>query len=241
MESVTQAFGKPISQFDLKTILTQIHPEVTTRKILLVGHSQGSFYVNEIYDYLITHGVPKQSIGVYAVATPASYVAGGGGYVTSTNDTVINNVRDKEVGGNTRIYADSHYTIGGVVASALRANITIPPEDGWATDARAGHAFSGVYLKGVPARIVHDINAELSKLSVPDAGDAQEGCFTPPEPTLGYKAEQAFFDVGDPLASAVKTVATPALKGLAYTVSGARSALASGSSLLQTAFSGVMQ
>lgn len=100
LESITQAFGKPVSDYDLNTILTQVHPEVTTGKILLLGHSQGSFYTDEMYQYLVTHGVPKESIAVYNIGTPESYVAGGGGYLTSSNDKVINQVRDAENNGN---------------------------------------------------------------------------------------------------------------------------------------------
>src|SRR3989344_1458667 len=70
--------------YDLNTILMQMHADVTTRKILLVGHSQGSVYANKIYEYLVAHGVPAQDVAVYAVATPASYVARGGKYITYT-------------------------------------------------------------------------------------------------------------------------------------------------------------
>src|SRR5580698_2148924 len=48
LESISQAFNTPISDYDLDTILAQIEPEVTTQKLLLVGHSQGTFYTNEI-------------------------------------------------------------------------------------------------------------------------------------------------------------------------------------------------
>ena len=47
VQVMSQALGSSISSFDLQTILMQIHPEVTTQKILLVGHSQGTFYTNE--------------------------------------------------------------------------------------------------------------------------------------------------------------------------------------------------
>jgi len=51
IESASQLFNYPISNYDRDNILRQIYPEITTRKILLVGHSQGTFYTNEIYDY----------------------------------------------------------------------------------------------------------------------------------------------------------------------------------------------
>lgn len=198
LQAVTQAFGKPLSQYDLNTILMQIHPEVTTRKILLVGHSQGTFYTNEMYQYLIEHGVPRESIAVYNIATPASHVAGGGGYVTSTNDKLINAVRTSEIEGNLEIYANSFYTVGGVVASALRANITVPKEDGHAENAYGGHKLS-VYLDGAAPRIVRDIDGALDRLKVASAGESGEGCFVPPNEDLTHKAKSVVYAVADPV------------------------------------------
>src|SRR3989344_5124097 len=86
IETSSQIFNNPISNYDRDTILLKLYPEITTRKILLVGHSQGTFYTNEIYDYLITHGASKEAISVYNIATPASFVSGDGGYITSQND-----------------------------------------------------------------------------------------------------------------------------------------------------------
>lgn len=182
IESISQAFGKPISNYDLDTILQQVHDELTTRKVLLVGHSQGSFYTNEMYDYLIKHGVPRQSIAVYNVATPAVFTAGGGQYLTSSNDKVINKIRDTEMSGNHDVYLNSYYTVGGVVASALRANIEVPKEAGWVNNEYGGHGFGDAYLAGAGPRIVSDINAELANLKVPAETDSADtgGCFTPP-------------------------------------------------------------
>ena len=42
IESVSQSLGSPVSNYDRDTILLQIHPQVTTRKILLIWHSQGT-------------------------------------------------------------------------------------------------------------------------------------------------------------------------------------------------------
>jgi hypothetical protein len=232
IESLTQAFSHPLSDFDLNTILMQIHPEVTTRKILLVGHSQGAFYTDEMYEYLVRHGVPKQSIAVYNIATPESYVAGGGGYLTSTNDKVINWVREQEVQGNLQAYLNSYYTYTkDVVHSALRANTTIPKEGGWDTDQYGGHHFS-VYLDGAGDRIVSDIDRELENLSVPaDATTSLDGCFTPPTPDLVYKTESALFSVGD---STLNGVAAAGSGTLAFADT-AYGALASGFSALQGA------
>lgn len=204
LQSVGQAFSNPVSEHDLKTILMQLHSEVSTQKILLVGHSQGAFYVNEMYKYLVENGVPKQSIGVYHIGTPASFVAAGGQYVTSKNDKLINWVRDSEVNGNVRTYANSHYTVEGVIASALRANIEIPPEAGHAESDYGGHKF-GVYMDGAGDRIVSDIRSALSRLKSSDTL-VESGCYNPPIKDAGYKLQAAVFSIADPLAETIGEV-----------------------------------
>jgi len=93
VQVASQILKNPISDYDLKTILIQLHNQINTKKILLVGHSQGTFYTNEMYYYLINNGIPKKSIAVYNIATPANFVAGNGEYLTSRSDKVINAVR----------------------------------------------------------------------------------------------------------------------------------------------------
>lgn len=196
IETVSQIFNKPISNYDRDTILLQIHPEITTRKILLVGHSQGTFYTNEIYDYLIANGVPKESIGVYNIATPASSVSGNGEYLTSQNDKVINAVR---------IAAS---TIG--VEQPLSANITIPPtliDD-------MGHSFGSVYLAEAPVQIVTSIDSALKKLVSGEVSTTTEGgCFIPPAKNISYYAQNSAFLIADSVASGA-TAAVSA--GLAF-------------------------
>ena len=99
-QSIAQTFDSSISNYDRNTILMEIHPQVTTRKILLVGHSQGTFYTNEIYRYFLEHGTSEGSTAVYNLATPAYYVAGGGSYLTSSNDKAILEIRahDRRIG-----------------------------------------------------------------------------------------------------------------------------------------------
>lgn len=77
---------------DLEVVLSEINGAVTQdENILLVPHSQGGLYANSVYARLISGTVPRESdkVGIYAIATPASYVAGGGGYLTSHKDLVI--------------------------------------------------------------------------------------------------------------------------------------------------------
>ena len=209
IQSIAQAFGTSVSDFDLNTILNQIHSEVTTRKILLVGHSQGTYYTNEMYKYLVANGVSKDSIAVYNIATPASFVAGGGEYVTSTNDKVINYVRSNEVDGNVGLNLNTLGAVGSVVNSALRGNITIPQEPGYQGDEWGGHHFS-VYLSGAAPRIVSDMSYEMKNLKVGDTAAPADGCFTPPAQDLKYKTEAAAFMVADPIDRAVTTAASSA-------------------------------
>jgi hypothetical protein len=80
-----------IEDYDLVEMLRSASEKVKTRKLLLVAHSQGNFYANGFYKKVAgqTGGVPAESIGAYAVATPSSYVAGGGDYLTSETDNVV--------------------------------------------------------------------------------------------------------------------------------------------------------
>src|SRR3989338_4962136 len=185
IESASQLFNSPVSNYDRNTILLQLYLEITTRKILLVGHSQGTFYTNEIYNYLLANGERKEAIGVYNVATPASFVSGNGAYLTSENDKVINSVRAVAQKVGTK--------------QPLPANILIPlaPKD--AADSFGGHSFGGVYLAGASARIVSEINDSLKKLSVTEISDtADSGCFTPPPKDISYYTQKAIFAVADP-------------------------------------------
>lgn len=74
---------------DFIKMLNDASTQVKTQKVLLVAHSQGNFYANNVYKVVTDDGdVSKKSIGVYGVASPASYVAGGGRHLTSSTDRV---------------------------------------------------------------------------------------------------------------------------------------------------------
>ncbi len=65
-------------------------------KVLVVSHSQGNFFVNAAYKNLFEgSGAMSESgsFGIIAVATPASYVAGGGIHTTLVEDGVIAAIR----------------------------------------------------------------------------------------------------------------------------------------------------
>jgi hypothetical protein len=178
VESVSQMLDRPVSSFDLDTMLMQIHPQVTTRRLLLVGHSQGALYTNEMYKYLLAHGEPREAVGIYAVATPASTVAGGGKYFNSTNDMLLNTVD----------------AIAG--KSSLPRNITLPIADADLGSDWPGHSLSKAYLAQGADRVVGDIKGELDALKPTWASNNGE-CFSAPDAGLGYEAAKAGFVVAD--------------------------------------------
>ncbi|MCR4280766.1 MAG: lamin tail domain-containing protein, partial [Candidatus Kaiserbacteria bacterium] len=199
---------------------------VSTRKILLIGHSQGTFYTNAIYQYLIKNGVPAESIAVYNLATPASYVEGGGQYLTSANDRVINGIRP---------------LIGKFGANMpLTANITISIPADEINDKNGGHHFSSSYLGEEPDRIVSDITSVLGGLKA-GASAGTEGCFTPPPATLGYKTQAVVFAVADPLAKTASVGVTATGHAIATAVQKAQAAAAYATKKIQSAFSVLFQ
>ena len=80
---------------DLQAMITKITTNASVRKkTILVTHSQGGFYANQIVNYLAsTNNTLKNCVGVVSVATPATYVAGNGPWTTLSNDIVINLAR----------------------------------------------------------------------------------------------------------------------------------------------------
>ncbi|OGG66256.1 hypothetical protein A3D71_03975 [Candidatus Kaiserbacteria bacterium RIFCSPHIGHO2_02_FULL_55_20] len=226
-KSIQQALQRPtavvVQDYDLKTILMQIQPQVTTRKILLVGHSQGTFYTNAMLRYLLEVGVPEGSVAIYNLASPAAYVDGVGSmYLTSANDKLIRRVRD---------------WAGGVGARApLPDNIRIPFPAGEETEEYGGHHFASSYLNQEPDRIIGDISKVLATLKA-GRSPATDGCFAPPTPTLTYKAEQLAFKVADPTVGPALSVATPVVKALAAATQKAYAAASSAAAALANAFS----
>ena len=189
-----ESYFPSFDTFDRDTILRQIHPDVTTRKILVTGYSQGAVYANKIYEYVTNNGESASAAGVYAVATPDSYVAGGGKYLTYNLDPVINALR---------VLPGFKPLPGNIDLIDLSPNV--PAE---------GHSFTEQYLAGAADRIVSDIRGELSKLKV-DKGSTDIGCFTPPPADLAYKTQEAILAVADPIALATKAAGSKAYQGAA--------------------------
>ncbi len=153
-------------------IMTDASQKLTTQKVLLVGHSQGNFYANDFYDTVADEagGIPSQSIGVYAVATPSNHVAGGGLYQTSGSDVVIKGI-----------------VSNGLNAKILPANVWInfKPSD----DNGLGHYFSEVYLKYDSDQIVRDIKTSLNKLQNNNVQKENAPCINPPKLTIAQKVQ----------------------------------------------------
>ena len=185
--------------YDMVEILNDASQKVTTQKLLLVGHSQGNFYANNLYDAVASKpgGIPNESIGVYGVATPASRVAGGGKYLTSSSDAVINSLMIKVV------------TYG---ADILPSNINLPLQS--ILDGSNGHSFSDTYLRYAGDRIVSDIKSSLDKLQNNDEQLPQDPCISPPELTLVHKAWGVGFASADFVINNTK-------KGAVYIANGA--------------------
>ena len=203
-------------QYDLDTILTQMHADVTTRKILLVGHSQGAVYANKIYEYLVTHGVPAEDVAVYAAATPDSYVAGAGKYISYSLDDTIQ-VLAKQFG-----------------MSPLPENVNfldfLNSPDNTGSGLVQGHSFIDMYLGGFGSRMVADMRSEMTGLKS-TAGAATDGCFDPPKLTFAHRVVGSVFAAADPASSGVKTAAVAGFNGTVAAVGGVRNGLAAVGSL----------
>ncbi|WP_412023636.1 hypothetical protein [Burkholderia cepacia] len=120
------------------------------RRVLLVGHSQGSLYANATHRIVYTN--PKIRDGnfkVVHVASVANFVAGGEGYITSDSDLVVKALRT-------------------AMPDTLQSNMMAPfnPKD------VSGHLFLDTYLNGdYPLRnsVFGLISKTLLTLKEPDS------------------------------------------------------------------------
>lgn len=80
---------------DFQLMVSKIKAKAQLRKkTILVAHSEGNFFANMIANHLrSTDPELAACVGIVGVATPATYVSGGGPYTTLVNDFVINNAR----------------------------------------------------------------------------------------------------------------------------------------------------
>ncbi len=188
--------NKIVTDYDFLEMWRDASEKVKTQKLLLVGHSQGNFYVNSFYNTLVdkVDGVPSQSFGVYGVASPASYVAGGGKYITSSNDKVIDGVR---ITGESNV---------------LPNNVNIPVS----TKDTLGHDFTEIYMANQGDRIISEILNSLNKLSSNDIQNTNQTCFVRPPSDFTDLVTRGIYMVSDPLAYVSKEVVVATYDGLDY-------------------------
>jgi len=183
LDCIHQGFfdNEDVTDLDLKKILISASEKLKTQKLLLVAHSQGNFYANSFYGKVADNkgGIPKQSIKIYSVATPSSFVAGQGKYITSDTDKVIEKVR--------RI---------NFTKKVLPPNVHIEIKKG---DDPLGHSFSDIYLKYQGKRMLSDIKTLLSQLKTNNIQTSQELCLSPIKLTWVDKVEEGIYLVSDSL------------------------------------------
>jgi hypothetical protein len=124
------------------------------KRVVIVAHSQGNFYANMVYDGLQwSGGLTTNSLGIVAVASPDSRVAGGGPYLTLNEDYIIRPIP------------------GALPVTPPLGSSDNIRELGAATWANAamGHDFVQWYLAGTFSRdiILNNIVMTISKLQYP--------------------------------------------------------------------------
>jgi len=172
-----------VKDYDLVEMLKDASEKVKTQKLLLVAHSQGNFYANSFYDSVAGKdgGVPQESIGVYAVATPAGRVAGGGKWLTSDTDKVIVDL------------------VGLFPFKKIMVpNTSIVLTKG---DDFKGHNFSGMYLKYRGKEIISGIRETLGRLAENNVQSKESPCLAPPKLTMAHKIQGEILSAVDPFAN----------------------------------------
>lgn len=186
---------------DLKDMLVDLSAKVKTQKLLIVAHSQGNFYANDIYRTLGDKqgGISKSSMGIYGIGTPTSYIAGDGKYILSKNDSIINKIR-----------------LFGMI-DVLPANVDIPKDD---EDELDGHGLSATYLKYQGKRISADVMTALHKLKEDPVQDPNQACINPPEITILDETVDLAYKILDPIQELIKDTTNLAINDIAKPVFG---------------------
>lgn len=170
---------------DLKNMIIDLSKKVKTQKLLFIAHSQGNLYSNDIYNTLGNKegGVSKSSMGIYGIATPTSYIAGGGKYILSKNDSLINKIRAR-----------------GIV-DVLPANVDIlsDPED-----KSNGHGLVDVYLKHQNKRISAEVMTMLHSLKEDLKQDQNKVCIDTPELTFLDEVIDVAYRMIDPVQESIE-------------------------------------
>jgi len=186
---------------DLKDMLVDLSAKVKTQKLLIVAHSQGNFYANDIYRTLGDKegGVSKSSMGIYGIGTPTSYIAGNGKYILSKNDSIINKIR-----------------LFGMI-DVLPANADIPKDE---EDEFNGHGLSASYLKYEGKRISADIMTMLHGLKENPNKNPNQPCINPPEITLLDETVDLAYKILDPIQEMIKDTTNLAVNDIVKPVFG---------------------
>jgi len=199
LDAIRQKLSKKsfvVDSYDLNNMLTDLSQKLKTQKVLFVAHSQGNFYANDIYNKTASKegGIPKESLGIYGIASPASYVAGGGKYITSSNDGIINLIRKT-----------------GWFLDILEPNVEIKSPIN--QDNLQGHSLSKVYLKYEGDRIASEIKSSIDKLQNNNKQNSNEPCISAPKLTAVHKVKEVFYTVADPTAIVLRSGVVGVYKG----------------------------
>lgn len=150
-------FSKSVGADDLSDHLALYRAKTLEgKKVIVVSHSQGNFFVNAAHATLYGGSDPlsTKSFGIVSVANPASFVAGGGPHTTLLEDGVIAAIR-----------AITPFGVPPPLAPNL-TNIL----SGAATSDWRGHSFLGEYSATGSrsiVKIVQDIIATMNSLEQP--------------------------------------------------------------------------
>lgn len=187
-----------LGQYDIDNILMNLQGQVQTRKMIIVGYSQGAMLASRLYDYLIKHGEPADDVQIYGVATPETILQNKGKYLNFEGDNVIYN-------------------------PSLQVGAVVPPppnvtwKDWWAlvgaTGDAVGHSFITEYLDNFSDRITSEIKAEMFTLHATNPTDTG-GCFEAPPDTLGHKTNGVLLAAVKPVSVGLNITLTIGWDGL---------------------------
>ena len=116
------------------------------KKIMLIAHSQGTFYANQAYTLLSSQ--EQASVGIIAAAAMDDFVAGGYPHVTLRDDLAVLLVSAIKAGANFAINAliDQIVPWGYIVEPELRGPLPSNYENANVCEDFMGHSYSLCYL-----------------------------------------------------------------------------------------------
>jgi|GEM_PF-4021001 len=187
-----------LAQHDIDDILMNLERQVQTRKIVIVGFSEGAMIANRLYNYLIAHGEPANAIAIYGVATPETILQNRGSYLNYQGDNVIYN---------------SILQVGAVVPPPYNISVKEWNADPNAHGDNVGHNFVTTYLDNFAGRMTSEIQAEMFTLRA--TGASTDGaCFEAPADTLSHKTSGVLLAVAKPASIALNAAAAIGWNGI---------------------------